>query len=121
MSQNVKQLEFERSILDTSKLRTTVRFSSDEYIKIKSDSEIFNRSLPALLKTNYFKRLPTSILMTPEKFKIFYRIYSGVANNLNQITKKAHLGFSIPEKTILEFVKSNDELFHLVNGLNGHR
>ena len=120
MKQNAKQLSFDESIIDPSKLRTTVRFSQEEYKAIKEDSNTFNRSVAELLRARYFSHLPTTILMNAENFKQFQRTYSGIANNCNQLAKKAHLGFSIPEKAVRELLESNNKLFTLVSSLNGY-
>lgn len=120
MEQNVHQLSFDDEVINPSKLRTTVRFSPEEYKIIKKDSNVFNKSLAQLLRSNYFERLPTTLLMTPENFKVFRRIYSGIANNCNQLTKRAHLGFAVPEKAVLDFTKSNDRLIELIRKLNGN-
>lgn len=120
MDKKIQQLSFEDEIINPSKMRTMVRFSSEEYKIIKKDSKVFNKSLPQLLRANYFSRLPTTLLMTPENFKVFRRIYSGIANNCNQLTKRAHLGFAVPEKAVLDFTKSNDRLIELIRKLNGN-
>lgn len=121
MEQKVQQLSFDEEIIEPSKLRTTVRLSPAEYKHIKKDSEVFNKTFPQLLRQNYFDRLPTTLLMAQEHFKVFRRIYSGIANNCNQLTKRAHLGFAVPEKSILELTESNNNLMDLIRKLNGYR
>ena len=111
MVQEAKQLSLKELELDPSKLRTTVRFTPKEYQKILEDSEILGQTLPTILKAGYFGRLPTEILMTPAQYKEFVRIYRGVANNLNQLTKNSHLGRPVPESALRDFIQISNELF----------
>ena len=120
MGQKVQKQNFVELEIHPSRLRSTVRFSPEEYRIIQKDSNTFNKSIPKLLKINYFQRLPTTLFMSPENTKKFLRLYSGVANNLNQLTKRAHLGFSIPEKAIQEFIESNNRILSWVGSLDGN-
>ena len=120
MVQKVQQLSFDEEVINPSKLRTTVRFSQEEYKIIKKDSNTFNKSLAQLLRLNYFNRLPTTLFMKHEDSKKFLRVYAGIANNLNQLTKKAHLGFAVPEKAIKEFIESNNQLLSWINSIDGN-
>ena len=120
MTTKADQLVFEDFELTPTKLRTTVRFTQEEYLKIKRDSEVFGRSLPVLLRVSYFGRLPTRVLMAPDQYKQFMRVYSGIANNLNQLTKQAHLGHKVPQKALEEFSYEINQLFRKVNRLCGN-
>ena len=120
MKQEALQLSFDGLEKNPSKLRTTVRFTPEQYKIIKDDAKIFRKSPAKLLRLNYFDRLPTKLLMTPENLKLFLRIYSGIGNNCNQLAKRANAGISVPMTSINRLIDSNDRLLDLVTSLNGH-
>ena len=120
MVKELGQLSFQDSIIVPSKMRAHVRFSPEEYKKISKDSKIFKKSISWLLRQNYFKRLPTNVLLGVDDFKLFQRQYQGIANNLNQLTKRVHLGFPLPEKSILELSERTNELFFFVSSKSGN-
>lgn len=115
----------EKSVLEINearrKYRTFVRFSRDEYIRIQKDSELYSLSPASLLREKYFRDLPPNLLMPPEAHKKFLRIYQGLGNNLNQLTKRAHLGFKVPEKEIKDFQNISERLYEIVRKLSGNR
>ena len=70
-----------------------VRFSEDEYKKIKEDSKTLGKSIPTLLRTNYFKGKIESPTFIKEDAEKILTALSRIGNNLNQIAKKVNSGF----------------------------
>lgn len=71
--------------------RANVRFSKNEYAKLQRDQLVTGRSVPWLLKTAYFKNEISAPTLDTETRTAVRRELSAIGNNLNQLTRLAHL------------------------------
>ncbi len=77
----------------SKKLATCVKFTTDEFERIKRDQSRRKLSIPLLLKDAYFGRAPVAILMSQEEQRDWIREINQIGNNLNQIARKVNAGF----------------------------
>ncbi len=72
---------------------TCVRFSDDEFKRIKRDAALLGRTIPWLLKETYFKgEIESPILIKEDAMKIMTAL-ARIGNNLNQIARKLNSNF----------------------------
>lgn len=69
-----------------------VKFSDDEFNKIKSDSQLTGKSIPALLKLAYFSGRRATLLMSKSDQEQWFKELRHWGNNLNQIAKRVNSG-----------------------------
>lgn len=77
----------------TEKLRTNVRFSTDEYRQLQNDATVTGKSIPMLLKDTYFKHPPLAPLMSKDDQRAILGNLARIGNNINQIAKHLNSGF----------------------------
>lgn len=113
--------EITRPPHDGSGLRTTVRFSPDEYERLTNDKRVTGMSIPGLLKRTYFKGPPLSPLMCPEDQRTALTELRRIGTNINQIAKHLNSGFR--EGWYEEFVQVRDNVAWLrqfITGFSGN-
>ena len=71
--------------------RSLVRFTENEYRKIVGAVIESGKSVPWLLKTAYFKKGISAPTLDVERRKTVLRELSHIGNNVNQLTKMAHI------------------------------
>ena len=69
-----------------------VRMSPLEYERIKNDSEVSGKSIPALLRNSYFGNLPVKVLVNKNDLNILRKDLNRIGNNLNQIARRLNAG-----------------------------
>lgn len=74
-------------------LRTNVRFTEQEYERIRREATILGMSIPTLLKTNYFRHKPIRVLMDAVDRRSVFAELKRIGNNLNQLARRVNSGF----------------------------
>jgi len=69
-----------------------VKFSADEFSKIKADSQLTGKSIPSLLKAAYFSGRRATLLMSKSDQEQWFKELRHWGNNLNQIAKRVNSG-----------------------------
>jgi hypothetical protein len=89
------QLSNETSLAKPAKdsRRTNVRFSENEFERIRQESQLLGESIPTLLKQTYFKRRPVKVLLDATDRKAVFAELRRIGNNANQIAKRVNTGF----------------------------
>ena len=99
-----------------SKLRTTVRFTKSEYLKVKKMQLESGHSIPWLLKIALFERGISPPTLDNESRDKIQRELSHIGTNLNQIAK--HLNSGIFNGMAERFVEHINE-FRMVRSFLG--
>jgi hypothetical protein len=86
-----------------------VRFSYEEYLRIKRDELEAGKSIPWLLKTAYFQRGISAPTLDVETRNAVKRELAYIGNNLNQLTKNVNSGL---------ISNAKEEAQQLLNGVN---
>ena len=102
-------------------LRVTVRFSEEEYDRLRVEQYITGDSIPTQLKTAYFKGPRCSPVMNIEEQRGLLTELRRIGNNINQIAKYLNSGFR--EGWNDEFIQIRDGIAALrrfVGGFGGN-
>lgn len=70
-----------------------IRFTDEEYTQILEDAEIYNETIPNLLKAVYFRRHLPRPVMYPDDARRALAELSRMGNNVNQIARHLNSGF----------------------------
>ena len=98
--------------------RTQVRFTKEEFEKIRSDAAEEGESLPVLLKRVYFGTRERRLAFHRDDAKRLMVDLARIGNNLNQIARRVNSGFR--EGTNASFEGLRVEFQTLVNFVRGH-
>ena len=69
-----------------------VRISPPELKKLKEDSGHSKKSIPSLLRENYFNTPPTKVLMSEKDVDKLRKEINRIGNNINQIAREINSG-----------------------------
>lgn len=70
-----------------------VRFTREEYLRLRKDQLLTGQSIPWLLKETYFKRADFTPRLDVKTRDVVRRELGYIGNNLNQATRYLHTGF----------------------------
>jgi hypothetical protein len=99
-----------------------VRFTESEYRRIVRDQLETGKSIPWLLRTAYFKNGISAPTLDADTRKTCLRELAYIGNNLNQLTKMAHVrGFETIKGEVLEMVQTVKMLKGFLGRDYGHR
>lgn len=99
-----------------------VKFTEDEYQKIKMDSHLTGKSIPTLLKTAYFPSRRVNVLMSKQDQEQWFKELRHWGNNLNQIAKRVNSGLMEGWYEEFEMVRKGlKAIENLVLGVYGSR
>lgn len=98
-------------------LRTNVRFSEREYIRISKEADELGSTIPSLLKEAYFNGTKLTFLMQPSIAKSILTELRRVGNNANQIARRLNSGLSIDglENPVEEVFKDLRRIYSYVS------
>jgi hypothetical protein len=102
-SSNHTQLNLSEPTVTPAKARCSlVRFSAEQFERIKGDARTFGQSIPELLRSAYFgRKLVTPRFSVSDAERIVTAI-NRVGNNVNQIAKHLNSGFREGFQPLLE-------------------
>ena len=69
-----------------------MRFSDDEFDRIKREAKLSGRSLPVILKKSHFSREEMKVLFNEGERHTFCTELRRIGNNINQIAKRVNSG-----------------------------
>jgi len=72
--------------------RANVRFTEEEYARLKEEVSLSGLSIPRLLKDAHFRRQPLKLFLSPEDRKAAFSEIRRIGNNVNQIAKRVNSG-----------------------------
>ncbi|MAV92001.1 MAG: hypothetical protein CL676_11330 [Bdellovibrionaceae bacterium] len=72
---------------------TCVRMSSQEYSRIRKESNKTGKSIPELLREAYFSTPPRKVLVNKDDLTVLRKDINKIGNNLNQVARKLNAGF----------------------------
>jgi hypothetical protein len=86
-----------RNVMKSSKeRRTNIRFDEEEYLQVCSDAKVYGETVPGVMKSVYFDRLPPSPKFTKDDAIRIVMAINRVGNNVNQIARHLNSGGSLP-------------------------
>jgi len=104
-----------KKIQDLKAIRVNVRMTVSEYLTVSENAATLGVSIPDFIRLKTTGRVLPRKRIAPEDRKLFVEICR-IGNNINQLTKKAHLGMNNPPKlsylllelqSTLDVLKSN--------------
>lgn len=104
-----------KRIQDLKAIRINVRMTVSEYLTVSENAEILGITIPDFIRMKTTGRVLPRKRILPEDRKLFIEL-SRIGNNINQLTKKVHLGMNNPPslivllselKSTLDALKSN--------------
>ena len=99
--------DVELNVAPSHSRRSLVRFTEREYQRIVDDYLETGKSIPWLLKTAYFKKGISAPTLDVERRKGALRELAYIGNNLNQLTRMAHVrGFETVKSELLDSLHS---------------
>jgi hypothetical protein len=99
--------ETELDLAPSNSCRSQVRFTESEYRRIVRDQLETGKSVPWLLKTAYFKKGISAPTLNAETRKAALRELAYIGNNLNQLTRMAHVrGFETIKGELLDLLQA---------------
>ena len=107
----------EKTVNESSEKRANVRFNEEEYERLVSDACVTGKSIPVLLKDEYFKGPRTVPLMGSEDQRATLAELRRIGNNINQIARHLNAGFG--DSCIIEFSEIRDTLYNLRRFVGG--
>lgn len=72
--------------------RANIRFDEQEYIQVCNDTRIYGDTVPGMLKSVYFERLPTAPKFSKDDALRIVMAINRVGNNINQIARHLNTG-----------------------------
>lgn len=101
---------------------THVRFSEDEYRRLLNDQFVTGDSIPALLKSAYFKTRQLVPLMNANDARAMMVELNRIGNNINQIARHLNSGYREGwNDPFLKLCEEISEIRRMVAGTNGGR
>lgn len=100
----------------SNNLRATVKFSEEDFERIRLDAFTKKKSVPQLLRDAYFSRLPTKVLFNPDTERQLFTELKRIGNNINQIAKHLNSGESVGKS---EFEQLNTQFTVISNYIRG--
>ena len=104
-----------KKIQDLKAIRVNVRMTVSEYLTVSENAETLGITIPDFIRLKTTGRVLPRKRISPEDRKLFIEM-GRIGNNINQLTKKAHLGMDNPPQLIslllelqstLDVLKSN--------------
>lgn len=104
-----------KKIQDLKAIRVNVRMTVSEYLTVSENAETLGIAIPDFIRLKTTGRVLPRKRIAPEDRKLFIEM-GRIGNNINQLTKKAHLGMDNPPQLIslllelqstLDVLKSN--------------
>ena len=72
--------------------RANVRFTPEQYARLKAEAFILGQTIPSILKHAYFRREPLRVLMDQTDRKSVFAELRRIGNNVNQIARRVNSG-----------------------------
>src|SRR6056297_3096255 len=104
-----------KKIQDLRAIRVNVRMTVSEYLTVSENASTLGVSIPDFIRLNTTGRVLPRKRISPEDRKLFVEMCR-IGNNINQLTKKVHLGMNnspqlnsllLELKSNLDVLKSN--------------
>ena len=94
-----------KKIQDLKAIRINVRMTVSEYLTVSENADTLGITIPDFIRMKTTGRVLPKKRISPEYRKLFIEL-GRIGNNINQLTKKVHLGMNNP--TVLD-----EQLFEL--------
>ena len=72
--------------------RANVRFTEEEYARLKEECALAGLTIPRLLKDSHFRRKPLKLFLNAEDRTAVFAEIRRIGNNVNQIARKVNSG-----------------------------
>lgn len=72
--------------------RTNVRFTEEEYARLKEEVTLSGLTIPRLLKDAHFRRQPLKLFLCHEDREAVFSELRRIGNNVNQIARRVNSG-----------------------------
>lgn len=104
-----------KKIQDLKAIRINVRMTVSEYLTVSENADTLGITIPDFIRMKTTGRVLPKKRISPEYRKLFIEL-GRIGNNINQLTKKVHLGMNNPTvldeqlselKRTLDVLKSN--------------
>tara|TARA_R110000765_G_scaffold295818_3_gene390989 strand:- start:17719 stop:18159 length:441 start_codon:yes stop_codon:yes gene_type:complete len=104
-----------KKIQDLKAIRINVRMTVSEYLTVSENASTLGVAIPDFIRLKTTGRVLPRKRISPEDRKLFVEM-GRIGNNINQLTKKVHLGMNNPPhlsslllelKSTLDVLKSN--------------
>ncbi|WP_164721452.1 plasmid mobilization protein [Maribacter sp. MJ134] len=82
-----------KKIQDLKAIRVNVRMTVSEYLTVSENADTLGITIPDFIRMRTTGRVLPRKKITPEDRKLFIEL-GRVGNNINQLTKKVHLGMN---------------------------
>ena len=98
-------------------LRANVRFTPEQYERLKNEALILGITIPDLLKHAYFRKDPITVLMNHSDRKAVFHELCRIGNYVNQVARRVNTG--LQEGWYKEFAEAIQILSNLEKYLVG--
>ena len=99
-----------------------VKVPISEYEILIKESKKLKKSVPVLLREAYFKKMPTTVLMTEDNVEKLKNEINRIGNNINQIARQLNSGVRLGWNSSLDAFSEQLRLLnkHLENNYGVH-
>lgn len=105
--------------LTKSRSGVCVRLTDEQQARLEKDAKLLGWSVPAILKENYFKRLPLKLIFDKEGESKFLAEFRRIGNNINQLAKAANSGDLVPMSALQQVSEQLKILYRYVMRMDG--